>query len=131
MFFFIFSLLIILLKLTFFFLCHIGGTIIFEMSREKKKILYFILSELSQKNRVLNATKACRRKEKKRKEKKRKEKKIWKHAEHKHGKGISLSTSKQSFHSHIQLTINSLRFHSRSKVFWHIMITENLFWPTV
>ena len=36
---------------------------------------YFILSELSQKNRVLNATKASRRKEKKRKEKKRKEKK--------------------------------------------------------
>ena len=34
---------------------------------------YSILSELSRKNRVLNATKASRRKEKKRKEKKRKE----------------------------------------------------------
>ena len=117
------------------------------------------MSELSLKNRVLNATKASRktekkrkekkrkeknrieknriekkrkekkrkekkRKEKKRKEKERKEKKRWKHAEHKHGKGIpfrltpylSLSTSQQSFHLHIQLTINSLRFHSRSKV---------------
>ena len=68
-----------------------------------------------------------KRKEKKRKEKKRKEKEEGdgdKHAEHEHGKGIpfrltpylSLSTSKQSFHSHIQLTINSLRFH-RSKIF--------------
>ena len=91
---------------------------------------YSILSDSSQKNRVFNATKASRkiekeRKEKKRKEKKRKEKKRWKNAEHKHRDGIpfrltpylSLSTSQQTFHSHIQLTINSLRFHSRSKVF--------------
>ena len=133
----------------FFFRCHIGGKIVLRWEEKRKKLRRFrresfFCDEAQGALRWSWSWPRCTyctyRKRKRMKADPLlilREGDGDKHAEHKHGAGIlfrltpylSLSTSKQSFHSHIQLT--SLGFHSRSKVFRHTMITENLFWPTV